>query len=553
MSTAATMTCGMAVTHCLELAGVTHVFGIPGNHTLELYRGLDNSAIRHITTRHEQGAGFMADGYARASGRPGVCYFISGPGLLNAATALGQARGDSVPLLIISAVAARAALGQGQGQLHELPDQQAAARSFCRASYQVLEAEQLVPTLHRAWTALLGERPGPIHIELPLDVMELPFDSAWLQHADWPPAAPAELPAAALATLDVMADALHAAERPLLLLGGGAQAAGSEALTHLAERLDAPVINTVNAKGLVSSGHPLSVGSSPSAPAVRELVTGSDLVLAIGTEFGETDYDLLLGGPFDVPGRLLRIDIDAAQLERNQHAAISLAADARLAVPVLLARLGPQRRDRSGVDHAAASRAAAQREPHRHPEFERFFKLLNSSQPDAVIVGDSTRPTYYATWQLETKAPRRYFHSASGFGTLGYALPAALGAGLGTDAPVIALIGDGGIQFTLPELGTGADAGLAATIVIWCNRGYEEIENSLAARGVSDQSTAISAPNFEQVAAAYGLEVYTPNNWHELEAVLAEAPQRARARQQPNLILMQQTHFITQPSGRWYS
>ena len=167
--------CGEALPALLEAYGVRHVFGIPGNHTLELYRGLSASSVQHITTRHEQGAGFMADGYARASGDVGVCFLISGPGLLNAATAMGQALADSIPLLVITAVAARSSLGKGLGELHELPDQQAAARSVARLSLQVNRPEELVDHIATAYEVFESSRPGPVHVQIPLDVMALPI------------------------------------------------------------------------------------------------------------------------------------------------------------------------------------------------------------------------------------------------------------------------------------------------------------------------------------------------------------------------------------------
>ena len=162
------MRCGEALPTLLEAYGVRHVFGIPGNHTLELYRGLAASSITHITTRHEQGAGFMADGYARSSGEVGVCFLISGPGLLNAATAMGQALADSVPMLVVTAVASTRSMGKGRGELHELPDQQAAARSFSRLSLQVDTPETLVAHVARAFQVFEHERPGPVHLQIPM-------------------------------------------------------------------------------------------------------------------------------------------------------------------------------------------------------------------------------------------------------------------------------------------------------------------------------------------------------------------------------------------------
>lgn len=546
------VTCGVAVTELLARHGVQQVFGIPGNHTLELYRGLDASTVAHLTTRHEQGAAFAADGYARASGKPGVCYLISGPGLLNAATAIAQARADSVPLLIVTAVAARADQGQGLGRLHELPDQQQAARGFCSESLSLKRAEDLPALIAYAFDQFRTRRPGPIHIEIPLDLMAEPVDLALLPNA--PPASPgaATLPQETLARVHQAGKALLDAQTPILLLGGGAMAVGAEDLRALAELLDAPVLNTVNAKGLLDPGHALAVGASPSLPCLQQALNSADFVLAIGTELGETDYDLLMGEVLPRQGRLIRIDIDADALTRNQQPDLSICAPAQDVVPVLCRALGDSasapKATGNGASRTEQLRAACQTEAHYHWEFARLFEIIESTVGDRIIVGDSTRPTYYATWQLSRRGPRQYFHSVSGFGTLGYAIPAAIGAQRASGDAVLAIIGDGGAQFSLPELATARDAGAAVTTLIWQNRGYEEIENSLAGRGVSNRSTTISSPDFAVIGAAYGLTVYQPRTWDELGAMLTAA----LAEGMPNLVLVQQEDFITEPSGQWY-
>ena len=537
------LTCGVALSRLLEQYGVEVVFGIPGNHTLELYRGLDNSPIRHITTRHEQGAAFMADGYARASGRVGVCCLISGPGLLNAATALGQALADSVPVLVITAVTARAEQGQGLGLLHDMPDQQGAARSFCRQSLSLTRAEDLPTLVQHAFALLTEQRPGPVHLQIPLDLMTAPVNIDL-----FPKPASAQRPAHTVP--EAIVALLASCREPLLLLGGGATSTEQADLIQLAERLDAPVLNTVNAKGLVPLSHALAVGGSPSLPCLQQTINAADLVIAIGTEFSETDYDLLMAEPLARRGQLLRIDIDPGQLHCNQRADFTLTGDAAAWVPALSARLTGAKRD--GAKRARALRDEIAKEPHYHPDLQRFFETLQAASNTLTVVGDSTRPTYYATWHYEPTGPRRYFHSVSGFGTLGYAIPAAMGATLGTKDSVVALIGDGGAQFTLTEFATATDNALPVTFIIWCNRGYEEIENSLEGRGVSNRSTDISSPDFTLIAAAYGMSVYQPADWAALATDLQLALEQAQQTGQPNLLLLQQDHFVTTPSGQWY-
>ena len=181
-------TLGEALIDLLEAHGVDTVFGIPGVHTVELYRGLAGSKIRHVTPRHEQGAGFMADGYARASGKPGVAFVITGPGLTNTLTAMGQARADSVPMLVISGVNATATLGKGFGHLHELPDQRGMMEKVALSSRRITKAEELPGALADAFALFASARPGPVHIEIPIDVMTMSAEAPFADARQCPPA-----------------------------------------------------------------------------------------------------------------------------------------------------------------------------------------------------------------------------------------------------------------------------------------------------------------------------------------------------------------------------
>ena len=532
----------------LTAHGVSTVFGVPGNHTVELYRGFASRDIRHVTCRHEQGAAFMADGYARATGRPGVCVLISGPGLLNAATALAQSLADSVPLLVITGVAAIGNLGMARGTLHELPDQRASAASFCRSSRTLLDPENLPGIIDQAFCSFSTSRPGPAHIEIPLDLMTAELATATV-HSRSRIGAPGPDPA----LIDSAAELISSALTPLLLVGGGARGAADE-IRNLSERLDCPVLNTTNGKGIVPADHPLAVGGSPSLPCLRRALAEADVVLAVGTEMGETDYDLLMAGPPVAPASLIRMDIDPRQLLIPEPPTLGITTDAALGVRALTTALladccnDPARSPASGPDRARLLREQVRSEGHYHPEMQAFFESLQRSAPNAVIVGDSTRPTYYAAWQLECQNPRSYFHSVSGFGTLGYALPAASGACLGSEGSVIALIGDGGIQFTLPELTTAAELGLSVAVIVWHNDGYREIENSMQAKGVAADSTLILAPDFEAAAQAHHAAYAHPESLAALEAAVEAAHRRAG----PTLIEVREADFLKSPSGGWY-
>lgn len=494
------MTCAELLIRLLqERYDVDTVFGIPGVHTVELYRGLDGAGLRHVTPRHEQGAGFMADGYARASGKPGVCLIITGPGMTNIATAMGQALADSIPMLVISSVNRRDTLGRGQGRLHELPSQQQTLAGVSRFSHTLLDPDALPEVLARAFAVFGSGRPGPVHIEIPIDLFaaNVTPPSHWQAPRLYRPAPDPD-------GLALAADWLRAAERPLVLLGGGCIDA-PDAARELIERLDAPTVTTINAKGLLGRDHSLDLGANASLPAVRELARGADVVLAVGTELGETDYDVVFDDGFTLNGRLIRVDIDPEQLVRNQSTALGLVGDAGGTLRQLLGHFPqPLFRDGAARTHAVRQALALESDPAFMP-FVPFYATLRECLPEAILVGDSTAPVYAGNHLVSQPAPRRFFNASTGYGTLGYGLPAALGAALAKpDLPVVALVGDGGIMFTLSELATAVEERLPVIIVLWHNAGYEEIRRYMDAHEVPRLGVDIQAPDFQRLAAGFG-------------------------------------------------
>jgi acetolactate synthase-1/2/3 large subunit len=519
-------TLGEVLIRLLEAHGVDTVFGIPGVHTVELYRGLASSTIRHVTPRHEQGAGFMADGYARASGKPGVAFVITGPGLTNTITAMGQARADSVPMLVISGVNATATLGKGFGHLHELPDQRGMMEKVALSSRRIEKPDELPGALGDAFALFAGARPGPIHIEIPIDVMTLSADALSPLLLNARPASPD-------AGLVAQAVALAAkATRPVILAGGGAKAAGAE-LRRLAEALDAPVVLTANARGLLHA-HPLAVPASPSLKAVRKLLDAADLVIAAGTELGPTDYDMYADGGFHLPENFIRIDIDAEQLARHKTT-IAIQADCGAALKALLADNKLQSASGSnGAARASATRTAARAEltPAMRAQLD-AVETIRDALPGSIIVGDSTQPVYAANLYYDHDRPGGWFNAATGFGALGYGPPAAIGAALAVpNATVICLSGDGGFQFSLPELAVAVDAGAPVIFVVWNNLGYREIETSMRDVGVEPVGVSPAPPDFAKIAEAYGIaaeRLASPTG-------LPDALKRGRAAKKPYLI-----------------
>ena len=491
-------TVGERLVEGLKARGVTVVFGIPGVHTVELYRGLSGSGIRHVTARHEQGCGFMADGYARVSGKPGVAFVITGPGLTNILTAMAQAREDSVPVLVISGVNRRASLGKGLGLLHELPDQAAMVRALC-PTRQITAPQDVGPVLDWAFGLLQAGRPGPVHIEVPTDVMPLPC-------AELP--APMTLPVPVLppaAHLAAAAARLNAARRVVILAGGGCK--GQEAaLRALAEKLDAPVVQTVNARGMLH-GHPLCVPASPSLQAVRRALTSADQLLSIGTEFGPTEYDMYGNGNFpDLPGQI-RIDVDAAQLARRP-AALTLLGDAGATMAALLPMISQHQAD--GATGAATTTAQARAEladlSPTYPAMLAMVETIRTALPRAILVGDSTQPIYAANLFYSHDRPRGYFNAATGYGALGFGPGAAIGAALASPGTrVICLIGDGGLQFSPGELRTAVDERLPITFLVWNNAGFREIADAMRGANTEVIGCHPSPLRLEPFAAACDL------------------------------------------------
>ncbi|MBS7542793.1 5-guanidino-2-oxopentanoate decarboxylase [Ancylobacter oerskovii] len=516
-SISGTRTVGEALIDLLEANGVEVVFGIPGVHTVELYRGLAGSAIRHITPRHEQGAGFMADGYARVTGKPGVALVITGPGLTNTITAMAQARQDSVPMLVISGVNRRNSLGQGRGLLHELPDQSAMMRSFALASHTLVDPAELPAVIAQAFAIMGSSRPGPVHIEIPTDVMPLPAGEIVARPTL------AARPGADGATLKRLAARCEGARRIVLMCGGGAVAAGP-AVTTLAERLDAPVVLTTNARGLLA-GHKLRVPASPSLAATRALIAEADLVIGLGTEMGQTDYDMYADGGFPALASFVRVDIDALQLAREPRADLAVLSTVEAAVEGLLPLVSPRVGD--GAARAASAREAAWNGLSAKIRteigvIERIYQAL----PEAIIVGDSTQPVYAGNLYLDINRPLSWFNAATGYGALGYGPPAAIGAAIGAPGrPVVCLTGDGGLQFSLAEIGSAADAGATVIFLVWNNDGYQEIETYMVDCGIVPEGVKPSPPDFAAIAGAYGVPAACLDDVAELGPALAAAAQ----------------------------
>jgi acetolactate synthase-1/2/3 large subunit len=410
---------------------------------------------------------------------------------------MAQARADSVPMLVISGVNRRASLEQGLGLLHELPDQAGLVRSLC-PSFQVTGPEVLERCLDMAFAAMLGGRPGPVHIEVPTDVMGMAAAGVAADAAAGVPA----LVQPAVPDVSAAVVLLNRAKRVVVLAGGGARSAD---IASLASALDAPVVQTVNARGLRAGG--LTVAASPSLDAVRALIAGADQVLAIGTEFGPTDYDMYVRGGLPDMAGMIRVDVCPQQLARHM-AAVRICGDAGAVVGALLAQVVPRKGD--GAGRAAAAMAAARAEvlglSADMPDQIAMLEALRDAVPGAIIVGDSTQPVYAGNLLYDHDRAGGWFNAATGFGALGFAPGAAVGAAIADPrARVFCLIGDGGLQFSPAELRVAVDEGLDVTYLVWNNAGYGEIASAMRAANTEVIGCTPSPLGLEAFAAACGM------------------------------------------------
>jgi thiamine pyrophosphate-dependent acetolactate synthase large subunit-like protein len=517
-----TRSVGEALVGLLEDHGVRTVFGIPGVHTLELYRSLPESGITHIAPRHEQGAGFMADGWARVNGNgPGVCFVITGPGVTNIATPLAQAYHDSQPLLVISADTARQ--GRGHGSLHELPDQSAVTRPLCGSSVTVTDPEQLPQALFDAYRLFSGGRPRPAHISIPLDVLSAPapqLEAIPVEQVAIEPR-PDEI--------RVASDALIAARRPMIILGGGAADAGAEAGT-LAELLGAPIVTTVNAKDCLPESHPFSLGCALPTEAVLGELDGADVVLAVGTELSTVEV-LALDRAIELSGTVIRIDVDPVQLRDPRFDTIGVLADARLAVRAL-----GQELQRRGLTPRVADRVESLRADMRWwPEAESVRPWLDalsrSIGSEPVVALDSTQLAYSGVSCISRSGGRpRSWLVPNGLGTLGPALPMAIGAQVAQpERPALAVAGDGGVLFTISELATAVQENLTVVLLVWDNQVYQEIADSMDRAAMPHTATNLTPIDFVGLGRAFGSRaerVTTPDALEDavVTALAADGP-----------------------------
>ncbi|MDW7982332.1 MAG: thiamine pyrophosphate-binding protein [Thermomicrobium sp.] len=515
---------GEAVVRTLERLGVECVFGIPGVHTLEIYDALVESPIRHVLARHEQGAGFMADGYARVSGKPGVAIVITGPGVTNIATAIGEAYADSSPVVVIASNVERAWQGRMLGHLHDCKDQLGIMRALTAWAEQARSVAEVPELVRLAYARALGGRPRPTHVEIPLDVLR---GVGEIDLASLEPPVPAR-PEPDSAAIEFAVAAIERSERIVLYCGGGAVASGAEEeLTELADRLGAVVITSLQGKGAVPEDHPRCLGNlwEPDN-AVDRLLRRADLALIVGSKLGAQDTQ---NGRLPLPARRVRVDIDAQEVLRQYSPTIPIVADARATVRALREALATRGVSRAGwaIEELQDCKRAALRQAWGAPQAVWLHAIRAALPRDGILVNDMTMMAYVGNRHYPVYRPRTYLFP-TGYGTLGFAVPAAIGAKIARpEANVVALVGDGGFQFTMQELGTAVQFAVGVPIVLFNDASYTAVKDEQA-RSYRRRFIAVDLvnPDFQRLAAAYGVPAVRVTTPEDLSEAIVTALQR---------------------------
>lgn len=490
-------TTGRAVLETIRAYGVTAIFGIPGTHNLELYRPLADLGIRAVTNRHEQGSGYGADGWAQQTGLPGVVITTSGPGLQNAMSAIGTAFCESRPLIVLSPGVPLGAEFADVGTLHETKDATAMVGAIAEWSRRVTSAAEAVEAVHDAFTLFRTGRPRPVHIEIPLDVLEAPVDVPTESRRPRP--VPARVSGES-AALDEAVRLLADAKNPVIVAGGGAVDAAHE-VTTIAERLGAPVLTTLNGKGVVDERHPLSLGSNLRLAAARAVAEDADVLLVVGSKLGEAE---LWAPRLEARGAVIRIDISLAQRDKNLAATVGITGDAAAVLDALSTALPAGVRPARDLTAERTAIAAEMRET--APETVALAEIIADALPDdAIVAGDSSQIVYMALGSvLQSAHPHSLLYTPT-YATLGYGLPAAIGAAVAqTEHPVVTVIGDGALMFCVNELVTAVEQRLDVTIVCVDNGGYAEIRQNEVDRGMTPIGVDLVQPDWAALATAFG-------------------------------------------------
>ena len=502
---------GTAVVEALLQQGVDTVFGIPGVQLDPLFAALHDARnrIRVVHTRHEQGAGYMALGYAMATGRPATAIVVPGPGVLNASSALATAYAQNAPVFCLAGQVPSHHIGRGTGQLHEIPDQLGILRSLTRWAGRIESPGQASSVVAEAFGHLSAGRKGPVAVEVPMDVLRQTAKTS--HHA---PERPPEAQLPDPRQTEAAARILGAAKKPLIFAGGGAIETG-EKLSALAEALQAPIVFSRNGLGIIDSRHPLVVPP----PLGHRLWKTADVVFGIGTRLAP----MLPHWGLDDELQIIRLDIDPEEIGRIAPPAVSMECDAMCGLTALLDLLPGHNRHRADrTEELTAMKAEIQVEFDKlEPQMSIVRALRRGLPDDGIFVEDLTQVGYVARFTLPVYFPRTYLNPGYQ-GTLGYAVPTALGAKVGhPDKKVLAISGDGGFMFNVQELATAVQHGIDIVVVVFNDGAYGNVKRfqHMYFEG-KEIAVNLENPDFMKLADSFGLEGRRVDNPDELERAI---------------------------------
>jgi thiamine pyrophosphate-dependent acetolactate synthase large subunit-like protein len=489
------------VVEALQNARVEVCFGLPGVHNLPLWSALRESDIRLIGVRHEQAAVYAADGYARATGRVGVALVTTGPGAANTLGALGEAWASGSPVVVIATDIPTTLRRPGvhRGVLHECVDQAGMFGPVVKASFAVGLVEDLPLATERALAVALEHPQRPVYLQIPTNLL-----SADLGTGLRTPEIVRERALPLDADLRAAADVIATAERPLIWAGGGAlRDDASLEVASFAQRLAAPVLLTYSARGLIGAHHPCLVGLPPHVPEVGALWDEADLVVAIGTDF---DGMMTQNWGMPQPPRLVAINIDARDATKNYKADVVIRATAADGLTALAELVPPRPRMTALRERLEAVRTAAlTRLRSEHPDELAFLDAFAQAIPnDTIVLTDMCIAGYWLAGMLPVHEPRGLQYPM-GWGTLGCAFPASLGAALNGSRPVVSVSGDGGFLYACGELATVAQERLPLTAVIVDDGGYGMLRFDQARANTEPFGVDLATPDFGALAESFGV------------------------------------------------
>lgn len=499
----AQMTGGQAVVQALQREGVECVFGLPGVQIMGIYDAFyGQSDVKLITVRHEQTTTYMADGYARVTGKPGVGLVVPGPGIQNASAALGTAYSCSSPVLLVAGQIESYMLGQDKGALHEINDQLDIVRPITKWCQRVLNVENIPAAIHEAMRQMQTGRPRPTLVEVPPDVLATIADVTLSTPERYAALSPDQT------NIQRAAELLATAQKPLIWAGGGVIVGDASAeLQTLAEALGAPVATTPEGKGAIPEDHALALGvgyyghGAPSYAAPR-----ADVILAVGTRLTGQ-----MRGPTAprAPQRLIHLDVDASVIGKNYPADIALVGHAKQGLQMLLEAVRTQKATQARWPRQELAEIIRDSEAWVRQQAPLQCEIIGQLQQvlddDAVVVSGITNVGYWSHFALRVRRPRTYL-SASYFATLGFAFPTALGAKVAApNRQVVSLSGDGGFMYALPELATAVQYGINLVALVFVDGAFGASNNDQRTRYQGRiVGTNIHNPNFAQVAEAFG-------------------------------------------------